>query len=154
MWGWTCLLLKGIVIRGSTHNNAQIKSSASFKLLTLCVRHPSRIPSLLECYSTRHSRDLMFSQLWTVVSWHWVCFSDYSTVSMRSLILYFCSCERRWCSTECVLLPCFNALPDIFAVMNCSVLALSAVFCSCLVTWSAVNLCSLQWHIVQWARGV
>jgi len=28
-------------------------------------------------------------------------------------------------------------LPDIFAVMNCSVLALSAVFCSGLLTWSA-----------------
>ena len=36
--------------------------------------------------------------------------------------LYFCSCELRWRSTECVLLPCFNALPDIFAVMNCSCL--------------------------------
>jgi len=35
--------------------------------------------------------------------------------------LCFCSCELRWSSTECVLLPCFNALPDIFAVMNCSV---------------------------------
>jgi len=33
--------------------------------------------------------------------------------------------------------------------MNCSVLASSAVFCSCLITWSAVNLCSLQRHIVQ-----
>jgi len=36
--------------------------------------------------------------------------------------LYFCSCELPWRSTECVLLPCFNALPDIFVVMNCSVL--------------------------------
>jgi len=32
--------------------------------------------------------------------------------------LCFCSCELRWRTTECVLLPCFNALPDIFAVMN------------------------------------
>jgi len=27
-------------------------------------------------------------------------------------------------SDECVLLPCFNAQPDIFAVMNCCVIAL------------------------------
>ena len=34
--------------------------------------------------------------------------------------LYFYSCELRWRSTECVLLlPCFNALTDIFAVINC-----------------------------------
>jgi len=26
-------------------------------------------------------------------------------------------------SDECVLLPCFNAQPDIFAVMNCCVVA-------------------------------
>ena len=45
-------------------------------------------------------------------------------------------------SIECVLLPCFNALPDIFAIMNCSVLALSAVFCSGLLTWSADVHCS------------
>jgi len=37
-------------------------------------------------------------------------------------------------STEYVLCPCFNALPDIFAVMNCSILALSAVFCSGFLT--------------------
>jgi len=30
--------------------------------------------------------------------------------------LSFCSCEPRWRSAECVLLPCY-ALPDIFAVM-------------------------------------
>jgi len=29
-------------------------SLASFKLSTLGVRHPSRMPSLLDCYSTRH----------------------------------------------------------------------------------------------------
>ena len=48
---------------------------------------------------------------------------------------YFCSCKLRWRSTECVLLSCFNALPDVFAVINCSVSwALSAVFCSSLLT--------------------
>jgi len=31
--------------------------------------------------------------------------------------LYFYSCELRWRRTERVLLPCFNALPDVFAVM-------------------------------------
>jgi len=39
-------------------------------------------------------------------------------------------------STEYVLLPHFNALPDVFAVMNCSVLALSSVFCSGLLIWN------------------
>ena len=33
----------------------------------------------------------------------------------------------------------FNALPDIFAVMNCSVLGLRAVFFAGLPTWSADN---------------
>ena len=36
-----------------------------------------------------------------------------------------------------VLDPCFNVLADIFVVMNCSVVALSAVFCFGLLTWSA-----------------
>jgi len=36
------------------------------------------------------------------------------------------------------------AQPYIFAVMNCSVLALSAMFCSGLLTWNADDLCSLQ----------
>ena len=31
-------------------------------------------------------------------------------------------------ASQCVLIPCFNAFPDIFAVMNFSILALSAVF--------------------------
>ena len=48
----------------------------------------------------------------------------WSTAIRRGIraALYFCNCEQRWRSTECVLLPCFNALPDIFAVMNSSVL--------------------------------
>jgi len=37
---------------------------------------------------------------------------------------------------ECVLLPCFNTHPDIFAVMNCCVVTLS-VFSSDILTWSA-----------------
>jgi len=44
--------------------------------------------------------------------------------------------ELRRRSTDLVLLPCFNALPDVFSVMNCSVLSLSAMFCSGLLTWS------------------
>jgi len=36
---------------------------ASVKLSTLGVRHRSRIPSLLDCYSTRHSRSVIFLQL-------------------------------------------------------------------------------------------
>jgi len=50
--------------------------------------------------------------------------------------LYFCSCELRWRSTECVLLP---------------VLTRCRIF---LQSWTALsyetadNLCSLQWHII------
>jgi len=61
-------------------------SSASFKLSSLSVRHPSRIPSLLNCYSTKHSRRFTVFQMWTPLTWH------------------------------CVLLPCFDALPDVFRV--------------------------------------
>jgi len=43
-------------------------SLASFKLSTLGIRHRSQIPSLIIYYSTRHSRSLMFLQLWTAVS--------------------------------------------------------------------------------------
>jgi len=46
----------------------------------------------------------------------------------------------------CVSLPCFNAQPDIFAVMNCCVVALSLFFSESL-TWSADSLYSVQWHI-------
>jgi len=45
-----------------------------------------------------------------------------------------------------VLLPCFNAQPYIFAVMNCCVVALS-LFSSDILTWSADSLYSVQWHI-------
>ena len=39
-----------------------------------------------------------------------------------------CTCEMPCRSIGCVLHSCFNALPDIFAFMNCPVFALSAVF--------------------------
>jgi len=45
-----------------------------------------------------------------------------------------------------VLLRCFNAQPDIFAVMNCCVVALS-LFSSDILIWSANSLYSVQWHI-------
>ena len=64
-----------------------------------CQPWVSAIPAaklLIDCYSIRHSRSLVFLQLLTALTQHWV----YSA-------------------------PCFNALPDIFAIMNCSVLALS-----------------------------
>jgi len=70
----------------------------------------------------------------------WVCFTP---LFFLWRVLYLCTCELRWRSTEFVLLPCCKALSHILAAMNCSVLALSAVFCSCLLTWSE------QWHIVQ-----
>jgi len=61
----------------------------------------------------------------------------WSTANRRDIraALRFCSCELRQRSTECVLLLCFNALPDIFAVMNCSVFD------------TADNLRSLQWQV-------
>ena len=46
-------------------------------------------------------------------------------------------------SDKCVLLSCFNAQPDIFAVVNCCVVALS-VFSSDILTWSADSLYSVQ----------
>jgi len=48
----------------------------------------------------------------------------------------FWSYKLLWSSDECVLLPCFNALLDIFAVTNCCVAALS-LFSSDILTWSA-----------------
>jgi len=36
----------------------------SFKMSTLDLPHPSRIRFLLDCYSARHSRSLIFLQLW------------------------------------------------------------------------------------------
>ena len=82
------------------------------------ARQISRTFSMLDCsYSTRH----------------------YSAVS-------FCSCKLRWRIDECVSISCFNAQPDIFAVMNCCVEALS-VFSSDILTWSANGLYSVQWHI-------
>ena len=39
--------------------------------------------------------------------------------------------------------PCFNAQPDIFAVMNCCVIAL-IVFSSDILTWRADRLFSLR----------
>ena len=47
--------------------------------------------------------------------------------------------------------PIFYGVAGYFCsyCINCSVAALRVVFCSGLLTWSADNLCSLQWHIVQ-----
>ena len=52
-----------------------------------------------------------------------------------------------WRSDKCVSIPGFNAQPDIFAVTNCCVVALS-VFSSDIATWSADSLYSAQWHII------
>jgi len=46
-------------------------------------------------------------------------------------------------SDECVLLPCLNAHPDIFAVMNCCAVAL-CVFSSDILTWGADILVYIQ----------
>jgi len=73
---------------------------ASFKLSTLNVRYPSRIPSLLHCYSTRHS-------------WN----------------LTFCSCELPCRGAGCVLLHCFVVQPRIFTAVKCAHAAV-IMFCS------------------------
>jgi len=46
-------------------------------------------------------------------------------------------------SDDRVLLPCLKAQPDIFAVMNCCVVALSA-FSSDILTWSVDILVYIQ----------
>ena len=48
-----------------------------------------------------------------------------------------------WHSDECFLLPCLNAQPDSFAVMNCCVVALS-VLSSDILTWGADILVYIQ----------
>ena len=63
----------------------------------------------------------------------------------------FCSCKLLWRCDDCVLLHCFNAHLDIFAVMNCCVEALS-VFSSDMLTWSADSLYSVQWHKLREVR--
>jgi len=55
----------------------------------------------------------------------------------------FYSCKLLWRIDERVLLPCFNAQPDIFAVMNCRVVALS-LYSSDVPTWSTDSLYSVQ----------
>jgi len=46
-----------------------------------------------------------------------------STARIRQDIsaAWFYSCKLFWRNDECVLLPYFNARPDIFALMNCCV---------------------------------
>ena len=72
---------------------------------------------------------------------HFLC----STARIRQNIgtASVCSCKLLWRSDECVSLPCFNAQPHIFAVMNCCVVA----FSSDILTWSADCSYSVQWHI-------
>jgi len=126
--------------------------NAHFQFLCRLVQHVSNcqpevsaIPTAHLC-STAIRRDIraaIFFNLWTAPSQHWV----YFIALFECAALYFCSCELLWRSSGCVLLPCFNAVPDIFAVTNCSVLALSVVFCSGLLTGALINFCVLQWHI-------
>jgi len=68
---------------------------------------------------------------------HFLC----STAHIRQDIsaAWFCSCKLLWRSDECVSLPCFNAQPDIFALMNCCVVAL-IVFSSDILAGSADSL--------------
>ena len=59
---------------------------------------------------------------------------------------WFCSCKLLWRCDECVSFPCYNAQSDIFALVNCCVVALNLFFSDSL-TWSADSLYSVQWHI-------
>jgi len=90
-----------------------LNSCVVYKFQTVNPRCPPSQPHtfLLDCHSTRHSRNLVFLQNY----------------------------ELRSRSTECVLFPCFNALPDIFAVMNYSVLVDRSYF-----MFITVTHCSLQ----------
>ena len=63
-------------------------SLASFKLSTVGIRHPRGITSLLDCYSTRHSRSLILLQLWTALSQCWV------RVLLHTVSADFCSCKQ------------------------------------------------------------
>ena len=68
----------------------------------------------------------------------------WSTAIRRDIraALYFCSCGLCWRRTECVLLLCFNALPDIFAVINCSVFGYRWYY-----MFITVTHCSLQQRV-------
>jgi len=72
---------------------------------------------------------------------HFLC----STARIRQDIsaASFCSCKLLGRSDECVLLPRFNAQPDIFAVMNCCIVAL-LVFSSDMLAWRADSLYSAR----------
>ena len=61
----------------------------------------------------------------------------------------FCSGKLLERSDECVLLPCFNVQPDIFAVMNCCVVAL-IVFTSDMLAWRA----DIWYSAKPWPRGL
>ena len=72
---------------------------------------------------------------------HFLC----STTRIRQDIsaASFRSCKLLGRSDECVLLPCFNAHPDISAVMNCCIVAL-LVFSSDMLAWRADSLYSAR----------
>ena len=108
-----------------------------------CKFCESAIPAAYLLCSTAIRRDIRAA--WCFCSCELPCRRVECFTSLLQRASLFCSCELRWRSIDCVLNPCFNALQDIFAVMNCSVLAMSAVFCSSLLTWSADNS-SLHWQ--------
>jgi len=62
---------------------------ASFKLSTLGVRRPSRIPYLLDCYSTRQT--FAQSHVFAVVNCSIVAVSVFAPLFWCAA-LYFCSC--------------------------------------------------------------
>jgi len=81
-----------------SHFTTKLRSWFSrFQTVYLCCPPSELHISLLNCYSTRHSRSLMFfQQLWTALSQRWVCFTSLFLCEA----LYFLSCELCWRSTE------------------------------------------------------
>jgi len=82
---------------------------------------------------------------------HFLCFT--ARIRQDISVVWFCGCKLLWRSDEYVLLPCFNVQPDIFAIMNCCVVALN-LFSSDIVTWIAGSLYSVQWYHKLWAVRV
>ena len=98
-----------------------LRSSCAFSILVQFCKIPSCKPGYAPASPTTH----------------FLC----SAARIRPYIsaASFCSCKLLGRSDERVLIPCFNAQPDIFAVMNCCIVAL-LVFSSDMLAWRADSL--------------
>jgi len=80
---------------------------------------------------------------------HFLCSTARIRRDISAASLYSCKLLGR--SDECVLLPCFNALPDVFAVMSCCVVAVR-LFSSDSLAWSADYVVYIQCNDT-WNKG-